>query len=529
VPALGAIGSWQFPPTDLSPYGQSASEPQVVVNPAGDATAIWADAGGGSTFLVRERRWSVGGWSTTTAVSEPPHSASNLALGANASGVAAAAWVRSNGTNQMVQVATRVGGVWSTPTTLSEPFRDNDAPRVVVDATGVTTVTWLREISSGQSIVQWSRNDGGAWSTPLDLTAAGVDAQRLNLIVDASGIVTAMWKRGTEMQARSFSGSWGSTEVLDTGVAGSPHLAVDPSGVLTAGWTSFDGIRNVARAARRTGSNWSPTVTISPAGETSGMQGMASDASGASTAVVRTEVGANPITQATRLVGGAWSSPVTLSLAGQASYNSKVAAGPTGTAIAIWQQDDGANLRIWAAEFASGAWEAPITLSPSGVDARALALAMGPTGAATATWELDVPALNAQAIRYVPTPAPASAAGGASPLGPNSSATKSRKKLPGSFVLNRKTRVGTTTGTVPAGITRITQSAKASKTKKSKAKSATGRCRITTVRNKKTKKVTKRTFRCTITLPKATWTVTTLGYTGAEVVAEGVRTVSVKK
>lgn len=68
-------------------------------------------------------------------------------------------------------------------------------------------------------------------------------------------------------------------------------------------------------------------------------------------------------------------------------------------------------------------------------------------------------------------------------------------KLPGAFVLNRKARVGTTTGTVPAGIP---------------------------------KRVTKRTFRCTITLQEATWTLTTLGYAGAEVVAEGSRRVVVR-
>ena len=69
------------------------------------------------------------------------------------------------------------------------------------------------------------------------------------------------------------------------------------------------------------------------------------------------------------------------------------------------------------------------------------------------------------------------------------------KALAGLFRFNSRTRMGTTTGTV---------------------------C------NKKTRKVTKRTYRCTIRLVKGTWTVTTTARGTAGVVAEGSRRVVVK-
>jgi len=61
-----------------------------------------------------------------------------------------------------------------------------------------------------------------------------------------------------------------------------------------------------------------------------------------------------------------------------------------------------------------------------------------------------------------------------------------------------------------------------------KAKTAKGKCAITVVRNKKTKKVTKRTYTCKIRLSKGTWTVTTTARGAAGVVAESSRRVVVK-
>jgi len=110
------------------------------------------------------------------------------------------------------------------------------------------------------------------------------------------------------------------------------------------------------------------------------------------------------------------------------------------------------------------------------------------------------------------------------------------KKLAGAFRFNSRTRVGTTTGTVPTGVTRIIQTARTGDSaatqgflEMAKAKTARGKCSITVVRNKRTKKVTKRSYRCTIRLAKGAWTVSTTARGKAGVVAEGTRRVVVKK
>jgi hypothetical protein len=61
-----------------------------------------------------------------------------------------------------------------------------------------------------------------------------------------------------------------------------------------------------------------------------------------------------------------------------------------------------------------------------------------------------------------------------------------------------------------------------------RAKSATGTCKVTTVRSTKTKKVLRRTYRCTIKLSRGTWTITTTARGKAGVVARGVQTARVR-
>jgi hypothetical protein len=88
---------------------------------------------------------------------------------------------------------------------------------------------------------------------------------------------------------------------------------------------------------------------------------------------------------------------------------------------------------------------------------------------------------------------------------------------------------------VPPGALRITQTARTGGPaatqgflEMARTKRATGTCRISAVRNTKTKKVVRRNYRCTIRLSKGTWTVTTTARGKAGVVAQGTRRVVVR-
>ena len=142
-----------------------------------------------------------------------------------------------------------------------------------------------------------------------------------------------------------------------------------------------------------------------------------------------------------------------------------------------------------------------------------------------------------------PEPEPAAPTGGgtaaapvtpATPVTPVTPVTPSSPRRLANAIRIRK-GVGTTTGTVPKGATRITQAARTGGSaatqgflEMARVKRATGRCKITAVRNKKTRRVVRRNYRCTIKLAKGTWTVTTTARGTAGVVAQGTRRVVVR-
>lgn len=167
------------------------------------------------------------------------------------------------------------------------------------------------------------------------------------------------------------------------------------------------------------------------------------------------------------------------------------------------------------------------------------ALAISPDGATV--YVADPQAVSLLVLRREPAPAPPATDGGASTGGgaasggatSNDRADSRRGRLAGT--LRMRKGVGTTTGAVPAGATSIVQTATTGGSaatqgfiEMAKAKTAKGTCRITIVRNKKTRKGTKRTYTCTIRLGKGTWTVTTTARGAAGVVAEGTRRVVVR-
>ncbi|MFZ4756002.1 MAG: hypothetical protein ACOYL4_08325 [Miltoncostaeaceae bacterium] len=96
------------------------------------------------------------------------------------------------------------------------------------------------------------------------------------------------------------------------------------------------------------------------------------------------------------------------------------------------------------------------------------------------------------------------------------------RALGGRFQL--RGRRGITTGALPPDITSVAQVATTTA-----GASRRGRCSIATVRRAKTKRVIKRTYRCTIVLGKGSWTVTTTGRGASGVVAQSARAARVRK
>ena len=207
-PAVAAVGMWSTP-VDLSADGYAA-DTQVSVNASGTAVAVWRGYDG-SDFIVQSVSSTDGGvnWSPTVSnLSAAGGNAELAQISVDAAGTAVAVWRRSNGTNFIVQSASSTdGGVnWSpTVNNLSAAGADAFGPQISVNAAGTAVAVWNRYDGSNFIVQSASSTDGGvSWSTPEDLSAAGVIAQNPQISVDSTGTAIAVWNgwnAGTDCDA----------------------------------------------------------------------------------------------------------------------------------------------------------------------------------------------------------------------------------------------------------------------------------------------------------------------------------------
>ena len=123
-PPGGSFGA----PVDLSASGQSAARPQITTAPDGTATAVW---------------------------------------------------LRYDGTNTIVQAATRPpGGGFGPPVDLSVAGQTAFARRVATAPDGTTTVVWSRIDGINGIIQAATRPPGGGFGPPVDLSALGAECHQ---------------------------------------------------------------------------------------------------------------------------------------------------------------------------------------------------------------------------------------------------------------------------------------------------------------------------------------------------------------
>ncbi len=322
---------------------------------------------------------------------------------------------------------------WAAPADLSATGQSATRPKVTVDSTGRAIAVWIRP-NGTNNIIQssWSLN-GGPWSTPANLSAAGRNADEPEVTVDSTGLATAVWSRydGTNYFIQSSTSLNGAAWVpapANLSAAGQdadvPKVTVDSTGRAIAVWRRYDGFNNIIQSSTSlNGAAWVPApANLTPAGQDAGSPQVTVDATGRAIAVWSRYDGTNYIIQSsTSLNGAAWvPAPANLSAAGQSADVPKVTVDSTGRAIAVWHRYDGFNDIIQSSRSLNGAaWvPAPANLTPAGQDAGSPEVTVDATGRAIAVWPRydgtnyfiqSSTSLNGAA--WVPAPANLSAAG----------------------------------------------------------------------------------------------------------------------
>jgi len=362
-----AGGAWQAP-VALSAAGRDALDPQVAFDAAGDAFAVWTRSDGTNQIAQAAVRPAGGTWQAPVSLSGAGQDAAYPQIGADGTGDAVAVWTRAGfGEESRVQAAARpAGGPWQAPVSLSAAGQDAYDAQVAIDPHGAAVAVWDRSDGTDQIVQVASRAAGGAWQPPLSLSASGQNAIYPQVAVDGQGTAAVVWQRfdgvNSIVQAavRPAGGSWPSSPVdvsLADGSAEAPQVALDAAGNAVAVWQRFGASGSVVQAASRpVGGGWQAPVPLSRTGHDAEAPQVAIGDHGDAVAVWDRADGARTIVQAAvRPAGGGWSStPDDLSDAGQSATGAQVAVDGQGDAVATWLRGDGIHLRVQAAGYDGG-------------------------------------------------------------------------------------------------------------------------------------------------------------------------------
>lgn len=252
-----AGGAWTAPDT-LSTAGRDATAPQVGVDADGDAVAVWRRSDGSNVRAQAATRPAGGTWAAPDTISDAGQTASEPQVAVGADGTATAAWRANDGGDQYVKAATRpAGGAWTTPATLSNPAQTADRPQVAVDATGDTTAVWRQTGGGYYRVTAATRPAGGSWSAADTLSDAGQHAYLPQVAVDPDGDATAVWHRTdgshnrVQAATRPAGGAWATPVMLSAAGqhASGQQIAVDAGGDATAVWHRSDGTNTRVQSA----------------------------------------------------------------------------------------------------------------------------------------------------------------------------------------------------------------------------------------------------------------------------------------
>lgn len=311
-------GEWSVPENLSSPF--QGGIPQIALAAAAGAVAVWTIDDGDDMVVQAAVRPAGGEWSEPENLSDvsadagpPDEEAESPDVGINAAGEAVAVWQHFDGSNDIVQAAAHpAGGEWSEPDDLSETGQNAHEPQVAIDPDGDAVATWNRWGGSAL-IVQAAVRSGGDWSEPEDLSEARLTGEAAPVAIDAAGNAVAVWlhpddghhiNRGILQAAvRPAGGEWSEPEDLSAAgedqAANNPALAMNGAVGAVAVWRQNDGGEyRVLASVRPPGGEWSEPEDLSAAGEDADLPDLSLDAAGNGIAVFGRNGDDGPLVQA---------------------------------------------------------------------------------------------------------------------------------------------------------------------------------------------------------------------------------------
>ncbi len=239
---------WSFAqPIDGSSAGE-ASRPQVAVDPPGSVTVVWQQADGTRTGIWSNRYTPSSGWGSARSIANGSASeAANPQVAVDPAGNAVAVWEQSDGIKTSIWSNRHTSAGWGAAERIAgEAGGDALTPQVGVDANGNAVAVWS-QLDSTRNI--WSNRyaPSRGWGTAERIDASDTaNAREPRLAMDPSGNAVSVWRQsggagdGIWSSRYTQSEGWGSAQRIDPDEAGTrrdARVAIDDAGNATAVWS----------------------------------------------------------------------------------------------------------------------------------------------------------------------------------------------------------------------------------------------------------------------------------------------------
>jgi hypothetical protein len=251
------------PNQPVSPWSELASvqwEPDIAVDTAGNAYAVWWDERNGDADIYFAYRPVGGVWSANARVNDDSGTEAQTypAIAVDASGNAYAVWTDWRSGDSDVYFAYRpAGGMWGANVRVNDDTGSawQSLPDIAVDGAGNAYAVWEDNRSClvidcwlDADIYSASRPASGPWGTNVKINdnTAAADCTSPGIAVNAGGVAYAVWSDNRDGDADIYSapylalGVWGTNakvnDDIDSKDQKSPALIVDSAGNAYAVW-----------------------------------------------------------------------------------------------------------------------------------------------------------------------------------------------------------------------------------------------------------------------------------------------------
>jgi hypothetical protein len=366
-------------PTSVNSFYENSRNPEVAIDPNGNAIAVWRQGDAQFEFNIWSSRYAPGsGWSQRERISDSFLDASDPQIAFDANGNALAIWKGGAGIQYNRYTAGVGWGPTALPQVISAFGADASEPILTTNANGDAMAVWTqKEDFAGNRLDLWSSRYSvttQTWGAPqlIETNNSGLIPIFKRVVMDSTGTATVVWSQydGTRLHVlanRHVNGAWGVAtpiEASDNAPMGSaldPRITIDGNGNSLAMWRqvfgsdSESGRGGAYMSARFTpGAGWNTPVSIGtyPADRyPSSDYQISSNAAGNAVAVwtlfeqIDPEISFGPQTLFSNRfnVGSGWGSPEIIGQAvdetidgNQADMSISSAIDANGNAVVIW-------------------------------------------------------------------------------------------------------------------------------------------------------------------------------------------------